>query len=78
MIKAIALQDFYLNDILYRRGDLFTQPKGYPAANVFKLWVMAWIGDIDLSLLPDDLQAKAADTAWVQAERRRLECPQCG
>jgi len=78
MIQAIALQDFYLNDILYRRGDLFTQPEGYAAANVFKLWVMAWIGDFDLSLLPDDLQAKAGDTAWVQAERVRLECGQCG
>jgi hypothetical protein len=78
MIQAIALQDFYLNNILYRRGDLFIQPAGYSDANVFKLWVMAWIGDFDLSLLPDGLRAKAADTAWVQAERRRLECPQCG
>jgi hypothetical protein len=76
MIQAIALQDFYLNNILYRRGDLFTQPERYSTANVFKLWVMGWIGNFDLFLLPDDLQTKARDT--VQAERRRLECPQCG
>jgi hypothetical protein len=78
MIEAPVLYDFYLNDRLYRRGDRFVQPEGYAIAYVFRLWVMGWIGDFDFALLPEDLQAKAADAAWVQAERARLECGQCG
>ena len=78
MIEAPVKYDFYLNDRLYQRGDRFVQPEGYATQYVFQLWVRRWIGDFDFTLLPDDLQAKAADAAWVQAERSRLECGECG
>lgn len=78
MIEAPALVDFYLNDRLYQRGDRFVQPEDYATVYVFQLWVRGWIGDFDFTLLPDDLQARAADAAWVQAERSRLECGECG
>lgn len=78
MIEAPVIYDFYLNDVLWRRGDIFRQPPGYAIKYVFILWVRGWIGDFDFMLLPEDLRLKAADTAWVMAERARLECGQCG